>query len=162
MSPSRFQIIRTIRYIVTHFIATRAGTRARAIIVGAAAELVGQAQRLLAGQAVRCIFIPFTFAAVLMFLRANAAFASSVLELRPATTLNTPRFRDALVRVTSTSVEVLLLSLATFWLEQAVSLCLFVFHLESLLTTCHVAGHFDSPQFAPLSEMAATRARWGQ
>jgi hypothetical protein len=30
------------------------------------------------------------------------------------------------------------------------------------LTTCHVAGRVDSPQFAPLSETAATRARWGQ
>jgi uncharacterized membrane protein len=63
-----------------------------------------------------------------MFLRANAAFASSLLELQTAV-FDTPHLRDALVRVASTSVEVLLLSLATFWLEEMVSIS-FSFCLE--------------------------------
>jgi hypothetical protein len=59
---SYLQSTRAIRYghnIVTRFLATRAGTWARVVIVGAAAELVGQAQRLLAGQAVRCVPVHF-------------------------------------------------------------------------------------------------------
>ena len=55
-----------------------------------------------------------------MFLRANAAFACSLLEL-PSAIFNIRHLRDALVRVASTSSEVLLLSLATYWLERMVS-----------------------------------------
>jgi len=63
-----------------------------------------------------------------MFLRANAAFAFSLLEFRAAVSgFNIPHLHDTLMRVASTSVEVLLLSLATYWLERMV--CLFLFFL---------------------------------
>jgi hypothetical protein len=55
-----------------------------------------------------------------MFLRANASFACSLLEFRPAV-FSIPHLRDALVHVASTAVEVLLLSLAEYWLERVVS-----------------------------------------
>jgi hypothetical protein len=61
---SRFQNTRVIRYgqdLVTHFITTRVGTWARVVIIGAAAEVVGQAQRLLVGWAVRCVSCYFHF-----------------------------------------------------------------------------------------------------
>jgi hypothetical protein len=61
-----------------------------------------------------------------MFLRANAAFANSLLEL-PFAMFDFCHLRDALVRVASTSSEVLLLSLATYWLERAVSHLYFLF-----------------------------------
>ena len=57
-----------------------------------------------------------------MFLRVNAAFALSLDEFRAAVIGRSPsRVLDALVRVTSISVEVLLFSLAIHWLERAVS-----------------------------------------
>jgi len=61
-----------------------------------------------------------------MVLRANTAFVFSLLELRAAI-FNIPLLCDALVHVASTSVEVLLLSLATYWLERVVRFYLLSF-----------------------------------
>ena len=91
-----------------------------------------------------------SFFAVLIFLRVNAVFALSLDEFQATVIGRGPsHVLDAFVRVISISVEVVLFSLATHWLERAVSLTPF-FRLECLLTTCHVARRFGSPQLVSL------------
>ena len=61
-----------------------------------------------------------------MFFRVNAAFTLSLGEFQAAVIgRSRSRVFDALVRVASISVEVLLFSLATHWLESAVGFMAF-------------------------------------
>lgn len=135
---------------VTRFVATRVGAWARAIIVGAAVEVVEEAHRVVVIRAARCASFRFYFcgADVLQSERGVHAFPGRVPSRRhrkkplPCVRCARPRRLDLGRGPPVQPGNPLAGKCSRFY-------GLF-YLLEYSLTTCHVAGRFGSPRLASL------------